>query len=99
MGPYLALSRARPDHYQAFLVPVMDSIRDVLHADDEDSEVWDRANLLMHYLVLHQVDAGRLQRLKVCSHYSLPSKSFLQSGAVPSSTGVCSILLPSVPVW
>jgi hypothetical protein len=66
MGPYLALSRARPDRCQALLAPVMESMKDVLQADDDDVEVFDRANLLMYYLVIHQMDHGRTMRLKVC---------------------------------
>jgi hypothetical protein len=66
MGPYLALSRARPDRCQVLLAPVMDCMKDVLQADDDDGEVFDRANLLMYYLVIHQMDHGRHARLKVC---------------------------------
>jgi hypothetical protein len=44
----------------------MESMKDVLQADDDDVEVFDRANLLMYYLVIHQMDHGRTMRLKVC---------------------------------
>lgn len=68
IGPYLALSYARPDQFLSLLSPVMDCLQDVLQADDDDLDIYDCAHLLMYYMVLLPTDASRQRRLKVCIH-------------------------------
>ena len=88
MGPYLALSRARPDFCSVLLTPVLETLHEVLTAEEEDTDSVDRAFFLMQHAVLAPFDASRVSRLQVrCPPLCQHRPEVLSAGMFVSVTG------------
>lgn len=65
-GPFLALVRARPDLHEHIISPVLTAFQDVCVGED-DSEVLERATLLVRVFVVLHEDELQERRIQVHS--------------------------------